>query len=424
MAALNGDRSAVIQTDDRPIAIEVRDLHKAFRIPTVKVSTLKERALGAFRGQDHRTLKALDGISFDVAEGEFFGVLGRNGSGKSTLLKLLASIYRADAGRIRVAGRLAPFIELGVGFNPELTARTNVTLNGVMMGLSPREARRRFDQVLDFAELGEFADLKLKNYSTGMLVRLGFSLMVQIEADVLLIDEVLAVGDAAFQLKCLDAFARMHERGTTIVLVTHDTGIVSRQCDRALLIEGGRIVLGGDADDVSRRYLEINYEHRDSIRDAEDVPLTGGAEPAVEFLEARIDGPDGEPASNLEQGTPLAIRIRFRALRRIGEPTLGLQIVNPDGLPVVAPDSAEIAPDSAIEAGEEVQVTTRVDNRLAPGHYFVHCIVGSSEEGVAVAFRKQALDFVVFGTKPVVGLVDLDNESTVTRAGAEIEVER
>jgi ABC-type polysaccharide/polyol phosphate transport system ATPase subunit len=423
MAALNGDRSAVIQTDDRPIAIEVRDLHKAFRIPTVKVSTLKERALGAFRGQDHRTLKALDGISFDVAEGEFFGVLGRNGSGKSTLLKLLASIYRADAGRIRVAGRLAPFIELGVGFNPELTARTNVTLNGVMMGLSPREARRRFDQVLDFAELGEFADLKLKNYSTGMLVRLGFSLMVQIEADVLLIDEVLAVGDAAFQLKCLDAFARMHERGTTIVLVTHDTGIVSRHCDRALLIEGGRIVIGGDPDDVSRRYLEINYEHRDSIRDAEDVPLTGGGEPAVEFLEARLGGPDGEPVRNLEQGSPLAIGIRFRALRRIGAPTMGLQIVNPEGLPVVAPDSAEIAPGSAIEPGEEVQVTTRVDNRLAPGHYFVHCIVGSSEEGVVVAFRKQALDFVVFGTKPVVGLVDLENESTVTRAGAEIEVE-
>jgi ABC-2 type transport system ATP-binding protein len=237
MATLNGQRSAVIDTDDRAIAIEVRDLHKAFRIPTAKVTTLKERALGAFRGSEHRTLNALDGISFDIAEGEFFGVVGRNGSGKSTLLKLLASIYRADAGRIRLAGSLAPFIELGVGFNPELTARTNVTLNGVMMGLTPREARRRFDEVLDFAELGEFADLKLKNYSSGMMVRLGFSLMVQIQADILLIDEVLAVGDAAFQLKCLDAFARMHQQGTTIVLVTHDMGVVSRQCDRALLLE-------------------------------------------------------------------------------------------------------------------------------------------------------------------------------------------
>jgi ABC-2 type transport system ATP-binding protein len=424
MAALNGERPAVIETDDRPIAIEVRDLHKSFRIPTAKVTTLKERALGAFRGSEHRTLNALDGISFDIAEGEFFGVVGRNGSGKSTLLKLLASIYRADAGRIRVAGSLAPFIELGVGFNPELSARTNVALNGVMMGLTPREARRRFDEVLDFAELGEFADLKLKNYSSGMMVRLGFSLMVQIKAEILLIDEVLAVGDAAFQLKCLDAFARMHEQGTTIVLVTHDMGVVSRQCDRALLLEGGRIIAAGEPDEVGHRYLEVNYEHRDSIRAPEDVPTGSGARASVEFLDARVDGGEGDSVSNLEQGAPIEIKIRFRALRRLGEPSFGLQIVNPDGLRVAAPDSVEIAPGSEIAAGEEVEVTTRVDNRFAPGHYFVHVLVGSMEESEVVAFRKHATEFVVFGTKTVLGLVDLENESTVTRIAAEVEVER
>ena len=173
-------------------------------------------------------LRALRDVSFDVHRGEFFGIVGRNGSGKSTLLKILASIYRADAGSIRMAGRVAPFIELGVGFNHELTARENVTLGGVMAGLSRREARRRLDAVLEFAELEEFVDLKLKNYSSGMLVRLAFSLMIQSDADVLLIDEVLAVGDAAFQQKCRDVFAEMRRGERTVVLVTHDMTAVQQ----------------------------------------------------------------------------------------------------------------------------------------------------------------------------------------------------
>src|SRR5918995_2242248 len=158
----------------RPVVIEVRGVEKTFRIPKHRVDTLKERATRPFSRAEYRQLRALRAISFEVRQGEFFGIVGRNGSGKSTLLKILASIYRADAGSIRVAGRIAPFIELGVGFNADLTARENVVLNGVMMGLSQREARRRLDAVLDFAELQEFVDLKLKNYSSGMMVRLAF----------------------------------------------------------------------------------------------------------------------------------------------------------------------------------------------------------------------------------------------------------
>src|SRR3954465_10767505 len=161
------------------VAIAVEDLHKSFRIPTQRVDSLKERAVRPFAARDYRELRALDGVSFEIHQGEFFGIVGRNGSGKSTLLKLLASIYRADSGTIRMAGRLAPFIELGVGFNPELTARENIVLNGVMMGLGRREAQQRLDSVLDFAELREFTDLKLKNYSSGMMVRLAFAVMVE-----------------------------------------------------------------------------------------------------------------------------------------------------------------------------------------------------------------------------------------------------
>ena len=196
-----------------PVVIEARGLEKRFRIPQHRVDTFKERALHPLTRGDYRELHALRGISFDVRRGEFFGIVGRNGSGKSTLLKIMSSIYRADAGRIRMAGRLAPFIELGVGFNHELTSRENVVLNGVMMGLSRQEARRRLDSVLDFAELREFSDLKLKNYSSGMMVRLAFAVMVEADADIMLVDEVLAVGDARSRRSAWTSSARSGARG-------------------------------------------------------------------------------------------------------------------------------------------------------------------------------------------------------------------
>src|SRR4051812_25247164 len=201
-------------TEQRAGALVVEDVAKSFQIPREQVHTLKEKALHPFRRTAHDEFRALRGVTFDVKPGEFFGVVGRNGSGKSTLLKCMAGIYATDRGRIYLAGRPSAFIELGVGFNPDLAARDNVMLNATMLGLSPREARRRFDAVIDFAELHEFVDLKLKNYSSGMLVRLAFAVMIQVDADVLIIDEVLAVGDAAFQQKCYDEFARVRNNNT------------------------------------------------------------------------------------------------------------------------------------------------------------------------------------------------------------------
>ncbi len=218
-----------------PVVIEASGIEKAFRLPTHKVDSLKER-ITAFSRQDFRSLRALRDVSFEIHRGEFFGIVGRNGSGKSTLLKILASIYRADAGRVRMAGRVAPFIELGVGFNPELTARENVELNGVMMGLERREARGRLGAVLEFAELEEFVDMKLKNYSSGMLVRLAFSVMIQSDAEILLIDEVLAVGDASFQQKCADVFHEMRDSDRTVVLVTHDIEEALYLCDSVAVL--------------------------------------------------------------------------------------------------------------------------------------------------------------------------------------------
>ncbi|HEY4609395.1 MAG TPA: ATP-binding cassette domain-containing protein, partial [Ilumatobacteraceae bacterium] len=203
------------------VVLEVDNLTKTFRIHRERANSLKQRIAAKGRNRFDEFI-ALEDVTFNVQEGEVFGVIGHNGSGKSTLLKCMAGIYATDAGAIYINGRVSTFIELGVGFNPDLPARDNVMINATMLGLSPREARRRFDTVIDFAELHDFVDLKLKNYSSGMLVRLAFALMIQVDASILLIDEVLAVGDASFQQKCFDEFARIRRDGRTVLLVTHD----------------------------------------------------------------------------------------------------------------------------------------------------------------------------------------------------------
>src|ERR1700689_523578 len=241
-------------------AVAVDAVTKTFRVPQERTDTLKERALHPLRRTHHETFQALSEVSFGVRRGEFFGIAGRNGSGKSTLLKCLAGIYGVDSGRIWMNGRLSPFIELGVGFNQDLAAKDNVVLNGIMMGLTPREARARYDAVIDFAELREFEELKLKNYSSGMHVRLAFSVAIQVDADILLVDEVLAVGDASFQQKCFDVFNRMRDEGRTIVFVTHDMATVNRFCHRALLLERGDVVALGKPQEVADHYLALNFD--------------------------------------------------------------------------------------------------------------------------------------------------------------------
>jgi ABC-2 type transport system ATP-binding protein len=238
------------------LAIEVRDLRKEFRLAHERRDTLREHFLHPIKRLEYEKNVALDGISFGVEAGECFGVIGPNGSGKSTLMKLIAGIYFPDEGQIAVHGKLSPFIELGVGFNGDLTGRDNVNINATLLGLSKRELRQRFDDIVEFAELGRFIDQKLKNYSSGMQVRLAYSIAIQVEFDVLLLDEVLAVGDQAFQEKCLETFDRFREEGKTIVFVSHHLQAVGRVCDRVLLIEGGRPAAIGNADEVIRRYSD------------------------------------------------------------------------------------------------------------------------------------------------------------------------
>jgi ABC-type polysaccharide/polyol phosphate transport system ATPase subunit len=394
---------------DAPLAVEARDLEKSFRIPTNRVDSIKERIVRPFSSRDVRVLRALDGISFDIRQGEFFGIVGRNGSGKSTLLKLLASIYRADAGTIRIAGRLAPFIELGVGFNDDLTARENVVLNGVMMGLTPKETRDRLDVVIEFAELEEFVDLKLKNYSSGMLVRLAFATMLQADADVLLIDEVLAVGDAAFQQKCADAFHEMKAQGKTIVLVTHEMTTVEEYCDRAMLISDGVVQHLGDPAEVGRHYLQLNFERGSP----EDFKVTQASGDEVRLLDAWLEDTDGSRLTNVEHGTRFRLRVELEALRDMPGLGVGFSIANADGVGVfdfgivVEKDNGS----TELTAGERIGVRAEVENLLNPGRYFVHCGLNRAHGAGVALYVQSAIDFIVFGGEAHLrGLVSLPHE--------------
>jgi ABC-type polysaccharide/polyol phosphate transport system ATPase subunit len=395
---------------ERPLAIQVKDLEKAFRIPTHRIDSLKERATHPFARREYRELQALDSVSFEIHQGEFFGIVGRNGSGKSTLLKLLASIYRADRGTIRLAGRLAPFIELGVGFNVEMTARENVALNGVMMGLTPRDARQRLDAIIRFAELEEFVDLKLKNYSSGMLVRLAFSTMLQADADVLLIDEVLAVGDAAFQQKCADAFRRMKGEGKTIVLVTHEMATVEAYCHRAMLIDSGRIAGIGEPMEIAKQYLRLNFER--GAGEQGEMVTSGGD--GVRLLDAWIEDDDGRRATSVEKGRTIRVRVEIEILREVSALGVGFVLANANGLglfPFGTPIDTEDGSGS-LKPGQRVTVNAELENHLVPGRYSIHCGVqryqGGGEE--AALYAHNALDFLVFGEKTTHGIVSLPYE--------------
>ena len=239
------------------IAISVKHLHKSFKLPTERAWGLKQAIFNRLKGvKGYKEQKVLNGISFDVHRNEFIGIVGRNGSGKSTLLKTLAKIYFPEKGSIEINGNLIPFIELGVGFNPDLTGRENIYLNGALLGFSNKEMDTMYDEIVDFAELRDFMDQKLKNYSSGMQVRLAFSIAIRAKGDILLLDEVLAVGDAAFQQKCADYFASIKGK-QTVILVTHSMDNVRKYCNRAILIEKGKITLDSDPNTVAEAYQHL-----------------------------------------------------------------------------------------------------------------------------------------------------------------------
>ena len=404
--------------EETPVIV-ARDVSKTFRVPEERRHTLKERALHPRRRTRYQAFQALKNVSFAVESGEFFGIAGRNGSGKSTLLKCLAGIYGAE-GQIWRRGRLSTLIELGVGFNMDMAARDNVVMNGIMLGLSPREARKRYESVIEFAELQEFKDLKLKNYSSGMQVRLAFSVAIQVDADILMVDEVLAVGDAAFQQKCFDVFNDLRDSGRTIVFVTHDMGALQRFCHRALLLERGNPVYLGDPHEVADRYLELNFG-----RDPQS--MGEGAEERVGDGQARIvnvwlENEIGERLSNVPQHQRVTLKARVLFMIDVTDPSASLYIYNEvHQAVVIATTWMDNERTGDFEAGEEVDIAFTFDNVLAPGRYAPVFQLAHRGSGLDMIDRFEGgVSFVVTAPITLGGLVDLPVRSTVSRVNAHI----
>jgi ABC-type polysaccharide/polyol phosphate transport system ATPase subunit len=415
-----GDRLGI---DERELAIDVRDLHKTYELPSqTRPRTWKARVRHPLGGRG--TLTVLDGISFQVRRGELFGILGRNGSGKSTLLRILAGIYGYDSGRVRVSPRIAPVIELGVGFQPEFPALKNVIQNAEFMGIPESQARRRFDSIIEFAGLGDFVDLKLRNYSSGMRARLAFAIAINVDADLLLLDEVLAVGDPAFQRKCEAVFEeRKASRETTIILVTQTPSRVQRHCDRALLLEGGRIEWIGDSRDVVRRYAEISLEHRGS-----DVagPHTATAPGQARIVDLWLEDEDQNRATSVLSGEDIRLRASIEASSAIEEPGLRLEIRNKANAKIFAPPTLEFAHGRpSLAPRERLMVEAGIENKLAPGPYTVICSVCGLKDGVERAVSAvETTEFIVVGDAiPTEGVIHLDHDLRIS-VGADDSIER
>ena len=400
-------------------AIASEGVWKTFRLPHDRPFTLKQRLLHPRQSRQASELHALRDVSFDVEEGEFFGIIGRNGSGKSTMLKCLAGIYQPDRGRLSAAGRVSPFIELGVGFNPELTALDNVVVNAALLGMPRTEAIARFPAIIEFAELERFVDLKLKNYSSGMQVRLGFASMIQAEADIYLVDEVLAVGDARFQEKCFDTFRRLKREGRTVVFVTHDLASVERFCDRVVLLEQGEVAADGSPHDVILTYREHDLEHeRAGPADGDGAGRRFG-DGAATIADAWIERASGERTAVFPQGERVTVRARVTFAREMEDPVFGLVVKGEGGQQVMATNTLLTdTPTGAFAAGEEAVYEVSFDAHLADGQHAITLAVSHQDAHRIADWREDVLTLAVRAPRFSGGLVDLPLEVHVERVGA------
>jgi len=393
--------------------VKVDDVSKTFKLPHQRYSTLKERALHPFRSRTFDEFEAVKAVTLDVRQGEFFGIVGRNGSGKSTLLKCLAGIYEPNRGSVAISGRLSPFIELGVGLNGDLTARDNVMINAILLGLTRTQAKERFDDIIAFAELEEFLDLKLKNYSSGMTVRLAFSVAIQVDADVLLVDEVLAVGDAAFQQKCFEQFQRLKSEGKTIILVTHDMSAVERFCDRAMLLERGDIVSIGEPHAIARAYNELNFGRllHESVEETRS-----GDQRSAEIVEAWFES-DGERIKALGQGAELELAMSVRFHETVEDPVFAFSLRNELGHTVfVTSTLLRELETGTFAAGDVVTIRAKLEHRFAPSQYKLTPSVARAGGGVdAIDMREDLSSVMLHATQTTGGLLDPEHTLEVQR---------
>jgi len=413
---------------NKDIAISVKGVSKTFKIPHEKVSSIRGAVTGIFRDKSYEEFKALDDVSFEVKKGEFFGIIGRNGSGKSTLLKVLAGIYQADKGRVKVNGMISPFLELGIGFNPELSGRDNVYLNATVLGMTQKQIDEKFDSIVKFSELERFIDQKLKNYSSGMQVRLAFSVSIHANRDILLMDEVLAVGDSNFQSKCLTEFAKYKDMNRTVVIVTHDITVVQRYCDRAMLIRNGKIVKIGKAEEVGNTYVYENMSDEEKrIRDEEKRQqkdrekklsinsedfIAGGSDSFKEKTMAEITGVEfldknGTVKNIFKTGDDLMVRVYFNALNKelVTMVHFGLALFNQDGDYIVGINTEIDNVNTSVYLKKGFFQVCFPKIPLQKNAYYVKASISDKVSGKAYDFLDKSKDFQIFQLNKNQGII-------------------
>lgn len=323
-----------------PPIISVKNVSKTFLIPHEKISTLRSTFTTMFKEKSHDVLDALREVSFEIKKGEFFGIVGRNGSGKSTLLKILAGVYTADKGNIQINGAISPFLELGIGFNPELSGRDNIYLNATVLGMKKKEIDKKFEDIVAFSELERFIDQKLKNYSSGMQMRLAFSVAIHTNRDILLMDEVLAVGDSNFHSKCINEFMRHRTLGRTVILVTHDISVVQKYCDRAMLLRDGHVSKIGIPEDVCNEYIYQNMndeqkrlsQEQQTTLYSEDISFEKKEDKKnVEILCADFLDANGEIRDVFQTEESFSIRVKFKINKKVPVVNIGIGIHSVSG---------------------------------------------------------------------------------------------
>lgn len=391
------------------VAISVKKVEKTFKLPHERRNSVKSVFVNILRGRSSYELQhVLKGISFDIKKGEFFGIVGRNGSGKSTLLKLISGIYTPDKGKIVINGKLTPFIELGVGFSPELSGRENVYLNGALLGFNRAEVDKMYDEIVAFAELEKFMDQKLKNYSSGMQVRLAFSIAIRANTDILVLDEVLAVGDQAFQKKCFEYFARIKNDKKTVILVTHDMGIAKKYCDRAILIEDGNIVSKGNINKVVSDYHKINLsraEEQIQLRNEEGMDLSHNKDAKAFISKIYTSDKNGKNKSVFDPEDPILINFVIGAQEKVEPMRLVVGMNNPGGPPVVTTSSTLEKIVVKPVPGEPTIITWELENIYNDGSYLVTASLFNAAGEVLFDEAVEVCKFEVQGWRSPYGIV-------------------
>jgi lipopolysaccharide transport system ATP-binding protein len=395
-------------------AIEVCNVSKTFRIPHERHTTLAERLLGLFRPNEIETLQALQDVSLEVPAGSFVGVIGSNGSGKSTLLKIVAGLLVPDDGQVRINGTLVPLLELGLGFHQELTVRENVSLYGAVLGYSRQSMARRIEEVVTFAGLERFQDAKLKSLSSGMTMRLAFATALRADADTLLLDEIMAVGDAQFQRKCIGVFEGLKRQRKTIVLVSHDLASVQRFCDKVFWLDKGRLVMAGECVEVIQTYLAVSQSAPDNLPDLEggEVSEHRWGDGRVRFTSIALTDEEGRSVTRVHPWTRLTLRLRLRGHGVIQPPVLGI-IVWLGGNLVYSIDSARLGlAVPPIAPGEELEVAFHFTAALGGGRYSITVGAATEQDGVVHDWVAHASTFLLVGNAGE-GPIDLGGEFSI-----------